>query len=184
MFTGRCVLGIDPGRTGGIAIVAVDEPGKAFVSAMPDSDASLAQLLTKLCKSIPISLAYVERAQPMPGQGVISMFTYGQHFGAILQTLVMLAVGVELIPPQSWQKVFPGLANERRAPGTVQETGKAAQRAQRERRAAIKKRSLALAKELYPHLIPKIKNKDGLSDALLIGTFGARTLRVVTGGVE
>lgn len=184
MFAGRCVIGIDPGRTGGVALVAVDEPGKAFVVAMPDSDADLAQLLKKLRGSLSISMAYVEQAQPRPNQGVVSMFTYGRHFGAVLQTLIMLDVGYELVPPQSWQRAFPGLANERRAPGTVQEVGRAADRAQRERRAAIKKRSLALANELYPHLGPKIRNKDGMSDALLIGTFGARTLRVVTGGTE
>jgi crossover junction endodeoxyribonuclease RuvC len=42
----------------------------------------------------------------MPGQGVTSMFSFGKSAGFIEGVLTALAIPYQLVPPQTWKKVF------------------------------------------------------------------------------
>jgi crossover junction endodeoxyribonuclease RuvC len=46
----------------------------------------------------------VERVGAMPGQGVTSMFNFGQSFGVLLGVLAALGVRHRLVQPASWKR--------------------------------------------------------------------------------
>ena len=49
----------------------------------------------------------LEKVSAMPGQGVTSMFTFGEGYGRIQGYLEALRVGYNLVRPQAWQKILP-----------------------------------------------------------------------------
>ena len=42
----------------------------------------------------------------MPGQGVVSMFNFGQNYGFIQGVLKAYNIPFELVPPAKWKKEF------------------------------------------------------------------------------
>ena len=48
----------------------------------------------------------VEQVNAMPGQGVTSMFNFGQTFGAIKGVCAALQLPIYLIRPSKWKKTF------------------------------------------------------------------------------
>ena len=106
-------IGIDPGLTGAIAwldqndkfIDVWDMPvmqkgtkgNKKQVN--PVELANIIREITRECDCI----AYVELVSAMPGQGVTSMFNFGDGFGCIRGVLAALQVPVEFVTPQSWK---------------------------------------------------------------------------------
>ena len=48
----------------------------------------------------------LEKVNAMPGQGVVSMFNFGQNFGFIQGVLKAYEIPFELVPPQKWKKEF------------------------------------------------------------------------------
>ena len=48
----------------------------------------------------------LEHVSAMPGQGVTSMFTFGQNFGWIQGILQAFGISYELVRPQKWKKEF------------------------------------------------------------------------------
>jgi crossover junction endodeoxyribonuclease RuvC len=119
----RLYLGIDPGISGGIAVL--DEAGNAvLVQPMPtagkDVDAGqLARLLRSLRDldtATDFHLAAVEHVGAMPGQGVCSMFSFGCSWGLARGVLAALGVPVVLVRPQAWKRsVLAGLAHDKAA---------------------------------------------------------------------
>ena len=86
------IIGIDPGLSGGIAILENNKVKELFdMPVMSDGKKNKKQLnsalLAKLVKDhinkIEDSVVIVEQVNAMPGQGVTSMFNFGQTFGAI-----------------------------------------------------------------------------------------------------
>ena len=51
-----------------------------------------------------VRLAALEKVGAMPGQGVVSMFTFGHAAGAVAGVLAALEVPVTLVTPQRWKK--------------------------------------------------------------------------------
>jgi crossover junction endodeoxyribonuclease RuvC len=108
-------LGVDPGIDG--AIVVLDEKG--FVAAakfptvwgkvgkknrreylLPD----LVELFSKFnCDE---TYACIEKVNSMPGQGVVSMFTFGYGYGLLRMALASRGLSTEVVTPQSWKKYF------------------------------------------------------------------------------
>lgn len=101
----RCVLGIDPGVTGGIAFLWPD--GKLVADDIPvvDGEVNIDRLVTeiKLCNP---HVAIVERASSRPGQGVSSTFKYGAAYGALRAACVVLGIPHHLVSPAKWKKHF------------------------------------------------------------------------------
>ena len=86
------IIGIDPGLSGGIAILEDNKVKMLFdMPVMSDgkknkrqlNSALLAQLIRDNIKNVEDTAIVVEQVNAMPGQGVTSMFNFGQTFGAI-----------------------------------------------------------------------------------------------------
>ncbi len=150
----RRIIGIDPGKEGAVALIDRREntvlvellsdmtPAKLYVWAMPYIEAH--------------PLVLIEKSQARPGQGVVSMFTYGTGFGRLLGWCETLELPYELVPPQTWTRVMHA--------GTSGTDPKA--------------RSLEAVRRLFPTQCLTVgkgkKPHQGLVDALLIAEFGAR----------
>jgi 5-methylcytosine-specific restriction protein A len=84
------VLGVDPGLTGGIAALG-DNGELLFTRALPFVEGQVKYLNAQALRMMFIefniteegAFAFVERAQPMPKQGITSTFNYGLGFGSI-----------------------------------------------------------------------------------------------------
>jgi crossover junction endodeoxyribonuclease RuvC len=107
------VIGIDPGTVGAFAIL--DNAGIGVVDDLPvhkigrgwtkrlraelDLNAFAAVL-----QDHHLDHACLERVTARPGQGVVSMFRFGQAAGALYGLLVGLSVPVTFVLPQTWQR--------------------------------------------------------------------------------
>ena len=93
----------------------------------------------------------VEQVNAMPGQGVTSMFNFGQTFGAIKGICAALNLPIFFVRPSKWKKHFE-LIN------------------------ASKDSSRTRAIEMYPKLSNQLSKKDvNKSDAILIARFFSET---------
>lgn len=98
-------IGIDPGKSGGIAVI--DDNGHAYAHKMPETDRDTLDALreVKRCanaENIQIRAA-LEKVHAMPGQGVTSSFTFGQGYGALKMALAALEIPYTEVTPQKWQ---------------------------------------------------------------------------------
>lgn len=110
---GPIVCGIDPGLSGGIAFISdagflrgvrmplIVDKYSAAKKKIVDGTA----LYELLIDSAP-SVIVVERVHAMPGQGVSSMFRFGQAFGQALALATVSAIEVVQVTPQTWKKHF------------------------------------------------------------------------------
>jgi crossover junction endodeoxyribonuclease RuvC len=103
-------IGIDPGLNG--ALVALQNGHPIEWTMMPTymvgthrrvNCAAVAAWL----KQFPAedTKVYMELVGAMPGQGVVSMFSFGHAAGSIMGVLGALDQSVRLIPPQQWKKL-------------------------------------------------------------------------------
>ena len=110
-------LGIDPGRTGAIAILGDD--GRIIdIEDMPDlTGAALGTQIRRILDELAphtVTEAWVEQVGPMPKQGVRSVWTFGEGYGAILGALGALGIPVRHVRPQAWKKAA-GLPKDKTA---------------------------------------------------------------------
>ena len=106
---GITAIGVDVGLTGAIAKVGragdmecwdmptLEVNRKRSVSAVQLADL-LREIRTPDCKVV------VERVAARPGQGVVSMFSFGQSYGVVLGVVAALELPLTLITPQEWRK--------------------------------------------------------------------------------
>ncbi len=102
------IVSVDPGNTG--AIAALGDTGTLLaVHDMPVvnknvSPALVFRLMRLLANSSTngVERVIIERAQSMPGQGVVSTFRYGTGYGIVLG--VALEWPVELVTPTEWKR--------------------------------------------------------------------------------
>lgn len=95
------IMGIDPGSTGGMAIIKSDTNYECYgfgTLTKPD----IANLILE--KSNDIDMVFLEKVHAMPAQGVVSTFKFGENFGHLKGVLDTLKLKYELVPPQTWQK--------------------------------------------------------------------------------
>lgn len=93
-------IAIDPGRSGGIAIIRAGEPVSAVTMPMAETD--IVNLLADIAPRRAVLEevgGYVGKADPGS-----AMFKFGRNFGLLLGVLMGMRVPVELIKPQAWQK--------------------------------------------------------------------------------
>lgn len=110
-------LGIDPGLGGALALLdcdgkfceLVDIPimmknkGTGTVKNCINSK-GLQNILSYFVAEYGECTAYLENVNAMPGQGVSSVFSLGDTFGAIRTALICQNLELNLIPPQTWKK--------------------------------------------------------------------------------
>lgn len=102
MSSVRWVIGIDPGKGGGIAVYSV-KTGKVLAFKMPQTPEDMAELIGKYKEN---ACCFLEKVHAMPGQGVTSMFTFGNQYGWLQMCLVMHFIRTEPVTPQKWMKTL------------------------------------------------------------------------------
>tara|TARA_B100001758_G_C18159864_1_gene478555 strand:- start:197 stop:685 length:489 start_codon:yes stop_codon:yes gene_type:complete len=108
------IIGIDPGLSGGIAVL--DDLKIFDVFDMPimsegkknKNQLNSAHLVNIIKKHIIPEDTYVivEQVSAMPGQGVTSMFNFGQTFGSIKGICAALNLPIFYVRPAKWKKHF------------------------------------------------------------------------------
>lgn len=155
-------IGIDPGKNGGIAVIHDKFPKPFDISVYKYSDDDLIDVIAICTKGASIAVhrdeeikCVLEKVNAMPGQGVVSMFNFGQNFGFIQGVLKAYEIPFELVPPQKWKKEFSVTSD--------------------------KNTSIEVAKRLFPGVNLKAterckKDHDGMAEALLMAEYARRKL--------
>lgn len=147
-------IGIDPGKKGGIACIDTES---CICYTEPYSD----KALIDLCRNEGSSgntghiMCCLEKVGAMPGQGVVSMFSFGQSVGYIKGVLESFGIPYQEITPQKWKREF-GLNSEKAA-------------------------SAEVCNRLFPDVsllaTPRCKKPhDGMTEALLMAEYARRKL--------
>ena len=155
------VVGIDPGLTGAIAILKDKKVLSIFdMPVMAEgkknkrqlNSAQLVNIIKENVKKEDETVVVVEQVNAMPGQGVTSMFNFGQTFGAIKGVCAALNLPIFFVRPSKWKKYFE-LIN------------------------SSKDSSRTKVIEMYPSLSNKLSKKKDVnkSDAILIARFYGET---------
>ena len=111
------IIGIDPGINGAIClfkdgkIVDVFEMPKMAVGKKNKSQVNASQIFNEIQKAVEGEdktkvIAVIEQVSAMPGQGVTSMFNFGQTFGAIKGICAALGLPIFFVRPAKWKKHF------------------------------------------------------------------------------
>ena len=169
------IIGIDPGVTGAISyfsnngeLLSVrDLPTMALGKKKQINAAGLSSFLDyaqnhfnsardewfddKNCLS---QVAYLEKVNAMPGQGVSSMFNFGMGYGVIQGVLAANNIPLHLVTPQSWKKYHNLIGKDKECART-------------------------LAVQKFPKAELHLKKHIGRADAILIGQYGLHCERGV-----
>lgn len=145
----RAWIGIDPGKSGAIALIHRDGQ---IVEDWPGDAAGAVELLLTWRVEFNIELAALESVHAMPGQGVKSTFSFGQNLGQWQGILAALSIPHVMPRPQEWQK------------GQVSPSDGA----------DAKARSMAVARRLFPDAELDRKKDHGRADALLLAWWARR----------
>ena len=111
------IIGIDPGITGAICFFEDGEVKDIIeMPNMPDGKKNKRQIngsqifneISVRIKDIPKKevLVVMEQVSAMPGQGVTSMFNFGQSFGVIKGICSAMQLSVHLVRPVKWKKYY------------------------------------------------------------------------------
>ena len=151
------IIGIDPGLSGGIAIL--DDLKIFDIYDMPimsegkknKNQLNSAQLVNIIKKNlIPNGNTFliVEQVSAMPGQGVTSMFNFGQTFGSIKGICAALNLPIFFVRPAKWKKHFDLINSSKDASRTK-------------------------VIEMYPSISPRLSKKKDVNkaDAILIARY-------------
>ena len=109
------IIGIDTGLSGAIAILENNKVLGIFdMPVMSEGkknkrQLNSAMLVSMIKENVDLSLevsVVVEQVNAMPGQGVTSMFNFGQTFGAIKGVCAALELPIFFVRPSKWKKHF------------------------------------------------------------------------------
>lgn len=139
-------IGIDPGKDGALAVLC--EGGLVSVVPFFYPDAYKAALRAINGPA----MAILEHVGAMPGQGVTSMFSFGENFGYLKGLLEAFEIPYELVRPQRWKREY-GISG--------------------------KNQSVEVCKRLFPGVRLRRterckKDHDGMAEALLMAEFARR----------
>lgn len=98
-------IGIDPGASGGFAVL--DDDGRAWACPMPKTYRGIRQVLDRLTESRTRRVeAVLENVWSSPGWGHAGAFSFGQNFGALQGMLECYDIEPTLVVPVKWQNVM------------------------------------------------------------------------------
>ena len=149
-------IGVDPGATGGFAVIMVDgadgERVDTAVGAMEDG-CFFRTMRAVADDRLIDKFAIVEQVGSMPKQGVASTFKLGKQAGLIEGALSALKIPYQLVVPRKWKAEF-GLNSD-------------------------KAKSCEVCKRLFPNVDLKRtkkcrKDHDGMAEALLMAEYARR----------
>tara|TARA_B100000029_G_scaffold258775_1_gene255406 strand:+ start:12107 stop:12601 length:495 start_codon:yes stop_codon:yes gene_type:complete len=160
------IIGIDPGISGAICFFE-DGQVKEIIEMpiMADGKKNKRQIngpqifneIQERIQSIPkkdISVV-IEQVSAMPGQGVTSMFNFGQSFGVIKGICSAMQLSMHFVRPAKWKKYFNLIKTEKDASRTK-------------------------AIEIFPYISHHLSRKkdSNKADAILIASFFNNTYKI------
>ena len=156
------IIGIDPGVSGAICILTDGKITEIYeMPTMIDgkknkkqvNGAEVTNIINKELVNEKDINVVIEHVSAMPGQGVTSMFNFGQSFGVLKGICAALKLPVHFVRPVKWKKHFNLINTEKDASRTK-------------------------VIEVFPYISSKIsKKKDAnKADAILIARFFHETV--------
>ena len=159
----RLSLGIDPGKSGGLSVI--DENMNLIATyPMPTvkvngKDKVCPKGINAILEQYDIEVAVIELVGARPGQGVVSMFSFGDSYGVARALAEVHAMTVIYARPQEWKgfQYLSGLSKEQVA-------------------------EIAFGLFKAPGIYGRKRKdgtfsvKDGISDSLMIAKYGLRFL--------
>jgi len=109
------IIGVDPGINGAISIVENKKILEVYdTPTMIDGKKNKRQINSAQVSNIfkerlnlnKEVIVVVEQVNAMPGQGVTSMFNFGQSFGVIKGICAALNIPIHFVRPAKWKKHF------------------------------------------------------------------------------
>ena len=159
------IIGIDPGISGAICffkdgkILDVIEMPTMTEGKKNKRQANGSQIYNEISKRIDLSdkqniRVIIEHVSAMPGQGVTSMFNFGQSFGILKGICAAMQLPVYFVRPAKWKKYFSLINSQKDA-------------------------SRTRAIEMFPYFSSQLsKKKDAnKADAMLIASYFYENLR-------
>ena len=159
------IIGIDPGVSGSICffkdgkILDVIEMPTMIEGKKNKKQVNGAQIYNEITKRISINSnpdirVIIEHVTAMPGQGVTSMFNFGQSFGILKGICSAMQLPMYFVRPAKWKKYFNLINSEKDA-------------------------SRTRAIEIFPYFSSQLsKKKDSnKADAILIASFYYETYK-------
>lgn len=144
-------IGIDPGKDGALAILSGEPCAVPQITLFDEKEVVAALEAIKIYSAI----ACLEHVGAMPGQGSVSMFSFGENFGFWQGVLTAYHIPFELVRPQKWKKEFSVTGD--------------------------KNTSIAVCERLFPRLSLRAKPKskkphDGAAEAALMALYAKRRM--------
>ena len=103
------IIGIDPGLDGGLVVLSGSQielletiptqKKTGFIKRQVD-----AQKLSSILRVYPDAICYLEGVASRPGQGVASVFSFGDTYGTIRGVLGALNIPTYTVIPSKWKK--------------------------------------------------------------------------------
>ena len=162
------IIGVDPGITGSICFF---EDGKIIdLIEMPNmaegkkqkKQVNGAQIYNEILKRIKKLnkrdiKVIIEHVSAMPGQGVTSMFNFGQSFGILKGVCSAMQLPMYFVRPVKWKKYFNLIKTDKEA-------------------------SRSKAIQIFPYISSKLSKKkdNNKADAILIASFFNNTFKSET----
>jgi hypothetical protein len=146
----KAFIGIDPGKTGAAALITNE--GNHEILDYPGSPSLIVETFMEWESKYNITMAALEKVSARPGQGVVSMFTFGRNLGAWEGIISTFEIPFMMPTPRQWQK---GIIDQKAGGET-------------------KERSLNTARRLFPDASLSRKKDHGRSDALLLAFWAKR----------
>lgn len=151
----KCVIGIDPGVNGGIAVLGMDGC-VIFVRKMPETPQDILDCLRKFAGTELFgseAVCYLEKVGTgMPGQSSKATATFARHCGHLEMALLALGIKTNDITPNKWEKSY--------------QLGKSSDYSKTEWKNKLK----AKAQQLFP----KERVTLAICDALLLAEYGRK----------
>lgn len=162
----KYILAIDPGQRGALCFYCLDTQRIIFYPMPLDTSEHSFKIDCPVLKEIikafpyPIEKVFIEKVHAMPGQGVASMFNFGQGYGEVIGVVRSLGLDLVQVPVRAWAKFIHG---------------------DMDKGIPAKKRTLQAILELYPNvsLLRTKQSKvpfDGFVDSLAIAHYSSKAL--------
>lgn len=145
--TSCLIIGIDPGQSGGIALIEYHNPSHAITYKMPDTVRGMIDVIQNAPRKMgytQVQAIYIERVHAMPGQGVSSSFKFGRNLGIVEAIAQTINAPLHWVRPATWQKSL----------------------------GCLTKGDKRITKIKAQELFPQIKVTHAIADALLIALYG------------
>ena len=161
------IIGIDPGISGAICFFKNGEVKEILdMPNMADGKKNKRQIngpqiyneISKRIINIPKNevVVIIEQVSAMPGQGVTSMFNFGQSFGVLKGICSAMQLSMHFVRPAKWKKYFNLIKTEKDASRTK-------------------------VIEIFPYISSQLSRKkdSNKADAILIASFYNNTYQKV-----